>query len=87
MANIGVILRTAINSAFMPPQIKPSKMPARHAIKIQRFVISPSSLIFFVKMYAANNAARLDVATIDKSIPPVSIDSITAIERIATSGT
>ena len=86
VANIGVMFKTAIRSALMPPQIKPSKIPARHAIKIHRFVISPSSLIFFVRMYAANSAARLDVATIDKSIPPVSIDSMTAIERIATSG-
>ena len=87
VAKIGVIFKIAIKIELIKPQIKPTKIPDKQAIRIHAFDSSPAAFICSVIMYAATSAAAFEIPTIERSMPPVSIESITAIDKIAISGT
>ena len=71
----------------MAPAIKPTSIPRTHAMMIHISDSLPVVSLLLLITYAATSAAAFEIETIERSIPPVSIESITAMLRIAISGT
>ena len=87
VARIGVTSSFAINIELMAPAIKPTSIPRTHAMMIHISDSLPVVSLLLLITYAATSAAAFEIETIERSIPPVSIESITAMLRIAISGT
>ena len=86
VARIGVTLSRATKIELTAPANRPTIVPSTHAMMIhllERFSDSP---ILVVITHDATRAAALEIETIERSIPPVSIESISAILSIAISG-
>ena len=86
VARIGVTLSRATKIELTAPAKTPIIVPSTQAIIIQLVDKFPASSILVVITHEATRAAAFEIETIERSIPPVSIESINAILKIAISG-
>ena len=63
----------ATNIELIPPAISPTKIPSAQAMMIHINDSVPVVSLLFVITQAATSAAALEIETIDRSIPPVSV--------------
>ena len=86
VARIGVTFSCATKIELTAPAKTPTIVPSTHAMMIHLLDRFSDSPILFVITHEATRAAAFEMETIERSIPPVSIESIRAILKIAISG-
>ena len=86
VARMGATLTVAIRKPFTTPQSKPNKSPMNMEKAIHRFNDIPVLAGCCVIMKAVVRPVILAILTMERSIPPVIMESITAIPKIAISG-